>query len=82
MHITKEHIEEMKAQMPEMPRERRNRLKGEWLFQSPLHGRGTAEFHLIDTRNICQPRLDMLLGILLNQYRGGGGVQGEGHEGA
>ena len=52
------------------------------IFQSPLHGRGTAEFHLIDTRNICQPRLDMLLGILLNQYRGGGGVQGEGHEGA
>ena len=30
LHITKEHIEEMKAQMPEMPRERRNRLKGEW----------------------------------------------------
>ena len=27
LHITKEHIEEMKAQMPEMPRERRNRLK-------------------------------------------------------
>ena len=32
LHITKEHIEEMKAQMPEMPRERRNRLKGEWGF--------------------------------------------------
>ena len=32
LHITKEHIEEMKAQMPEMPRERRNRLKGEWDF--------------------------------------------------
>ena len=30
LHITKEHIEEMKAQMPEMPRERRNRLKAEW----------------------------------------------------
>ena len=30
LHITKEHIEEMKAQMPEMPRERRNRLKSEW----------------------------------------------------
>ena len=29
LHITKEHIEEMKAQMPEMPRERRNRLKSE-----------------------------------------------------
>ena len=32
LHITKEHIEEMKALMPEMPRERRNRLKGEWGF--------------------------------------------------
>lgn len=32
LHITKEHIEEMKAQRPEMPRERRNRLKGEWGF--------------------------------------------------
>ncbi|PWG58925.1 Asp-tRNA(Asn)/Glu-tRNA(Gln) amidotransferase subunit GatB [Bifidobacterium catulorum] len=30
LHITKEHIDEMKAQMPEMPRERRNRLKAEW----------------------------------------------------
>ncbi|PJM75441.1 Asp-tRNA(Asn)/Glu-tRNA(Gln) amidotransferase subunit GatB [Bifidobacterium simiarum] len=30
LHITKEHIEEMKAQMPEMPRERRNRLQKEW----------------------------------------------------
>ena len=30
LHITKEHIEEIKAQMPEMPRERRNRLKAEW----------------------------------------------------
>ena len=30
LHITKEHIERMKAQMPEMPRERRNRLQSEW----------------------------------------------------
>lgn len=30
LHITKEHIEQMKAQMPEMPRERRNRLQSEW----------------------------------------------------
>ncbi|RSX55464.1 aspartyl/glutamyl-tRNA amidotransferase subunit B [Bifidobacterium dolichotidis] len=32
LHITDEHIERMKAQMPEMPRERRNRLKAEWGF--------------------------------------------------
>ncbi|EFA22113.1 Asp-tRNA(Asn)/Glu-tRNA(Gln) amidotransferase subunit GatB [Bifidobacterium gallicum] len=32
LHITDEHIERIKAQMPEMPRERRNRLKGEWGF--------------------------------------------------
>ncbi|MFU0570027.1 Asp-tRNA(Asn)/Glu-tRNA(Gln) amidotransferase subunit GatB [Gardnerella vaginalis] len=30
LHITKEHIERMKAEMPEMPRERRNRLQSEW----------------------------------------------------
>ena len=30
LHITPEHIEELRAQMPEMPRERRNRLKAEW----------------------------------------------------
>ena len=30
LHITPEHIERIKAQMPEMPRERRNRLKAEW----------------------------------------------------
>lgn len=30
VHITKEHIDELKAQMPEMPRERRNRLQTEW----------------------------------------------------
>ena len=30
LHITKEHIERIKAQMPEMPRERRNRLQSEW----------------------------------------------------
>jgi len=32
LHITKEHIERLAAQMPEMPRERRNRLQGEWGF--------------------------------------------------
>lgn len=32
LHITKEHIDEIAAQMPEMPRERRNRLQGEWGF--------------------------------------------------
>lgn len=30
VHTTKEHVEELKAQMPEMPRERRNRLQAEW----------------------------------------------------
>ena len=30
LHITKEHIEELAKDMPEMPRERRNRLKKEW----------------------------------------------------
>lgn len=32
VHTTAEHIEQLKAQMPEMPRERRNRLKAEWGF--------------------------------------------------
>lgn len=32
LHITKEHIDEIKAQMPEMPRERKNRLQAEWGF--------------------------------------------------
>ena len=32
LHITPEHVEEIRKQMPEMPRERRNRLKGEWNF--------------------------------------------------
>lgn len=30
VHVTKEHIDELAKQMPEMPRERRNRLKAEW----------------------------------------------------
>jgi aspartyl-tRNA(Asn)/glutamyl-tRNA(Gln) amidotransferase subunit B len=30
VHVTKEHIDELAKQMPEMPRERRNRLQGEW----------------------------------------------------
>ncbi|OZG61897.1 MULTISPECIES: Asp-tRNA(Asn)/Glu-tRNA(Gln) amidotransferase subunit GatB [Bifidobacterium] len=30
LHITKEHIARIEAEMPEMPRERRNRLKAEW----------------------------------------------------
>ncbi|NEG70301.1 Asp-tRNA(Asn)/Glu-tRNA(Gln) amidotransferase subunit GatB [Bifidobacterium choloepi] len=34
LHITKEHIAEIDAQMPEMPRERRNRLQGEWGFNA------------------------------------------------
>lgn len=32
VHVTKDHVEELKAQMPEMPRERRARLKKEWDF--------------------------------------------------
>ncbi len=32
VHVTKEHIDELAAQMPEMPRERRNRLQAEWGF--------------------------------------------------
>ncbi|WP_445341974.1 Asp-tRNA(Asn)/Glu-tRNA(Gln) amidotransferase subunit GatB [Bifidobacterium sp. ESL0827] len=32
VHVTEDHIEELKAQMPEMPRERRARLKKEWDF--------------------------------------------------
>ena len=32
VHVTKDHIEELRVQMPEMPRERRARLKKEWEF--------------------------------------------------
>jgi aspartyl-tRNA(Asn)/glutamyl-tRNA(Gln) amidotransferase subunit B len=32
VHVTKEHIAQMQAQMPEMPRARRNRLQAEWGF--------------------------------------------------
>ncbi len=32
VHVTKDHIDELKTQMPEMPRERRARLKKEWDF--------------------------------------------------
>ncbi|RBP98857.1 Asp-tRNA(Asn)/Glu-tRNA(Gln) amidotransferase subunit GatB [Bifidobacterium xylocopae] len=32
VHVTREHIEELSKQMPEMPRERRARLKQEWGF--------------------------------------------------
>ena len=32
LHITREHIERIAKDMPEMPRERRNRLQGEWKF--------------------------------------------------
>ncbi|RBP97696.1 Asp-tRNA(Asn)/Glu-tRNA(Gln) amidotransferase GatCAB subunit B [Bifidobacterium aemilianum] len=32
VHVTKEHIEELKAQMPEMPHERQKRLQKEWGF--------------------------------------------------
>lgn len=32
VHVTRDHIEELKQQMPEMPRERKARLKKEWGF--------------------------------------------------
>ena len=32
LHVTKEHIDRIAKDMPEMPRERRNRLQGEWKF--------------------------------------------------
>ncbi|OZG48993.1 Asp-tRNA(Asn)/Glu-tRNA(Gln) amidotransferase subunit GatB [Bombiscardovia coagulans] len=32
VHVTRDHIEELRKQMPEMPRERRARLKEEWGF--------------------------------------------------
>lgn len=32
VHVTKGHIDELASQMPEMPRERRNRLQNEWGF--------------------------------------------------
>lgn len=32
VHVTQDHIDELAAQMPEMPRERRNRLQKEWGF--------------------------------------------------
>ncbi|MBE5064670.1 Asp-tRNA(Asn)/Glu-tRNA(Gln) amidotransferase subunit GatB [Bifidobacterium saeculare] len=47
LHITKEHIERLAAQMPEMPRERRNRLQGEWGF-SDLEMRDVVNADALD----------------------------------
>ena len=50
------------------------------VFQPPFHRSGSTELYLINARQRCQPRLDMLLGILLNQYRSGRGIQRKGQE--
>lgn len=47
LHITKERIERLVAQMPEMPRERRNRLQGEWGF-SDLEMRDVVNADALD----------------------------------
>jgi aspartyl-tRNA(Asn)/glutamyl-tRNA(Gln) amidotransferase subunit B len=47
VHVTKEHVEELKAQMPEMPRERRNRLQREWKF-SDLEMRDVLNADVLD----------------------------------
>ena len=47
LHITKERIERLAAQMPEMPRERRNRLQGEWGF-SDLEMRDVVNADALD----------------------------------
>lgn len=47
VHVTKEHIDELASQMPEMPRERRNRLQGEWGF-SDLEMRDVVNADALD----------------------------------
>lgn len=47
LHITPERIERLKAEMPEMPRERRNRLQGEWGF-SDLEMRDVVNADALD----------------------------------
>lgn len=47
VHVTKSHIEELAAHMPEMPRERRARLQGEWKF-SDLEMRDAVNAGAVD----------------------------------
>lgn len=47
VHVTKDHIDELAAQMPEMPRERRNRLQKEWGF-SDLEMRDVVNADALD----------------------------------
>ena len=47
VHVTKGHIDELASQMPEMPRERRNRLQGEWGF-SDLEMRDVVNADALD----------------------------------
>ena len=47
VHVTKEHIDELASQMPEMPRERRNRLQNEWGF-SDLEMRDVVNADALD----------------------------------
>lgn len=47
VHVTKRHIDELASQMPEMPRERRNRLQGEWGF-SDLEMRDVVNADALD----------------------------------
>lgn len=47
VHVTKEHIAELEAQMPQMPRERRNQLQQEWGF-SDLEMRDVINVDALD----------------------------------
>ncbi|WP_455090652.1 Asp-tRNA(Asn)/Glu-tRNA(Gln) amidotransferase subunit GatB [Parascardovia denticolens] len=47
VHVTQDHIDELAAQMPEMPRERRNRLQKEWGF-SDLEMRDVVNADALD----------------------------------
>lgn len=47
VHVTKGHIDELASQMPEMPRERRKRLQGEWGF-SDLEMRDVVNADALD----------------------------------
>ena len=47
VHVTKGHIDELASQMPEMPRERRNRLQNEWGF-SDLEMRDVVNADALD----------------------------------
>ena len=50
------------------------------VHDAPLHGRGTAQFHLIHPVQCRNQRLDVLLAVLLYHDGRGGSVQRVGHE--